>query len=266
MVTTGNTLEREVKSFGSVSIATKAEGKGVVEAIVSVFGNIDSYNERVMPGAFAKSIAKKFPSGVLSHDWNNPVATTLEIEELSAGDERLPENIRGNGGLRIVGQFFDDIPSSWETYLKISRGLFREFSIGYHVISDGYKDGVRELYEVELHEWSPVLVGANPSTSLLGVKTANYDGHAELLETEALEFVAKTKARHEMRVKAGRVLSARNLAALESLDTTLAKVRKEIRRIITEASPQPKEDGKAGPSREEAIARLHQTLIKGIIE
>lgn len=232
-------MEREIKSGLAGRIKATAN-EGIVEAIVSVFGNVDSYGETVTPGAFTKSLANQMPTGVLSHDWNNPVSVTLEAEELSAGDSRLPENIRGLGGLRIVGQFFDDIPSSWETYKKIQRGLFREFSIGYKVLADNWKDGVRELNEIELYEWSPVLVGANPATSLLAVKSGSFDGRIELLATEVAEAVTATKARLEMRTKAGRVLSGRNEAALTNLAEILGEARKEILRIVNEAAPAPK--------------------------
>lgn len=230
-------MEREIKSL---SAHVKANPQGTVEAIVSVFGNIDSYGEKVMPGAFTKSLDDLLPTGVLSHDWNNPVAITLEAEELQPGDSRLPEKIRSLGGLRILGQFFDDIPSSWESYLKIQRGLFREFSIGYRVIADQWTDGVRELKEIELFEWSPVLVGANPATSLLAVKSGSFDTRVELLATEVQEAVAAATARLEMRTKAGRVLSGRNEAALANLADVMGEARKEILRIINEAAPKPK--------------------------
>lgn len=253
------TVKRETKSLNA-NITTTNEG--IIEAVVSVFGNIDSYNERVMQGAFTKSLAHGMPTGVLSHDWENPVATTLHVEELSAGDPRLPESIRGNGGLFIRGQFFEDIPSSWETYLKIKRGLFREFSIGYEVVTDGYKDGVRELYEVKLHEWSPVLVGANPATSLLAVKSADYTDRIELLETELLEAVAATKARADMRIKAGRVLSNRNAVALTALADSLGKARREIIRILDEAAPRPKTDeGKASEQ-----ARMQAIILRNYLQ
>jgi HK97 family phage prohead protease len=235
--------------------------EGYVEAIVSVYGNIDSYNERVMYGAFEKSIANKYPTGVLAHDWDNPVAVTVAIEELPAGDPRLPEKIRGNGGLFVRGQFFEDIPSSWEAYLKIKRKLFREFSIGYNVVRDGYKDGVRELYELELHEWSPVLVGANPATSTLAVKGIGFDDRIETLVTAIQDMTEQTKARAEMRLKAGRVLSQRNVGALQGLAATLAKARKDILRILNEAAPEPKE-GKNAPEMEAARLAILRNYLE----
>jgi HK97 family phage prohead protease len=253
-------MKRETKSFNGTITATE---DGVIEAIVSVFGNIDSYNERVMLGAFAKSIGHKFPTGVLAHDWDNPVATTITIEELAPGDNRLPDQIKSNGGLLIRGQFFEDIPSSWETFKKVQRGLFREFSIGYNVIKDGFVDGVRELYELELHEWSPVLVGANPATALLGVKSSGFDDRVESLVSEIRETLSYTEARADMRIKAGRVLSARNVGALQTLAVTLAKARKDILRILNEASPEPKQ-GK--DTQQEAAIKLAilNTYLKGL--
>lgn len=228
-------MERELKS---IAAEIKAVGdEGIIEAVVSVFGNIDSYGEIVMPGSFTKSLGEGLPTGVLSHDWDNPVAITLEAEELAAGDNRLPEKSREHGGLRIVGQFFQDIPSSWEAYLKIKRGLFREFSIGYQVLEDAWNNGVRELHAIKLHEWSPVLVGANPATSLLAVKSGSFDNRVELLGSEVRAIVEATKARVDMRTKAGRVLSARNETALMSLAEALGEARTELLRIVNEAAP-----------------------------
>lgn len=235
-------MHREHKALTASVKADEAEG--IITAIVSVFGNIDSYGERVMPGAFTKSLANKLPIGVLAHDWSNPISETLSAEELMPGDERLPADIRDLGGLLIVARFFKDIPDSWITFKKIVRGLFREFSIGYMVVADGFKDGVRELYHVELHEWSPVLVGANNATSLLAVKSPSFDAHVQLLESELTEVVSRAVARTSMRVKEGRVLSSRNAAALTELADALGKARKEILRIVSEATPKPKEEGK----------------------
>jgi len=146
--------------------------EGQVEAIVSVFGNVDSYGERVMPGAFTESLGKKLPKGVWMHDWSNPVAKTLEATELLPGDARLPESLKELGGLYIKGQFFKDIEDSWQAYLKVREGLVDEFSIGYRLQewAKDEQDGTIKLLKLDLFEWSPVLVGANRATATLSVK------------------------------------------------------------------------------------------------
>ena len=39
------------------------------------------------------------------HDWNAPVAKTLEARELAPNDPLLPDNIRGLGGLYVKAKF-----------------------------------------------------------------------------------------------------------------------------------------------------------------
>jgi HK97 family phage prohead protease len=203
----------------------KAVGEGIIEAVVSVFDNIDSYNERVIQGAFTKSLETKMPKGVWMHNWELPVAKTLEAVELKAGDARLPESIRSYGGLLIKGKFNLNTQRGKEAFSDIAEGIIDEFSIGYTVNSDQIgTDGVRELLDVNLMEWSPVLVGANPSTALLSMKSMmNFDDDCEALDTDVKRFIARAKARGEMRVKEGRVLSTSNVNRVQAfIDTVKA--------------------------------------------
>lgn len=163
---------REYKSFGDTVVETHDE-EATVEAIVSVFNNIDSGKERVLPGFFSESLTKRMPIGVWMHDWKSPVSKTLEAKELLPGDERLPDGLKDLGGLYIKGQFFPDIPESQKAYLYLKKGIINEFSIGYEVVRDSFDEesGVRDLIKGTLYEWSPVLVGMNPATQLLSVKS-----------------------------------------------------------------------------------------------
>jgi HK97 family phage prohead protease len=173
-------MDKKHKSFGAAFKAVGEEGQ--VEAIVSVFGNADSYGERVMPGAFNESLGRKLPKGVWMHDWSNPVAKTLEAVELLPGDARLPEHLKALGGLYVKGQFFKDIDDSWQAYLKVREGLVDEFSIGYRLQewAKDEQDGTIKLLKLDLYEWSPVLVGANRATATLSVKQFLEDGNVAM--------------------------------------------------------------------------------------
>src|SRR5262245_63868269 len=96
------TIQR--KRFPLAECKADAE-QGTVEAIVSVFSNVDAGNERVLPGFFKSSLQRKLPKGVWMHDWKTPVAKTLEARELMPGDPLLPATIKDYGGLYIKGQF-----------------------------------------------------------------------------------------------------------------------------------------------------------------
>jgi len=158
------------------SLHTKAtdKGEGTADIIVAVFNNVDSGNDRIMPGAFKKSIAAKPPKGVMSHNWEKPIARTLYAEELLPGDPRLPDNIKALGGLLVSAEFNLDTQDGSEAYSNVRKGIIDEFSIGFSIPNGGFRyvKGVREITEIELYEWSPVLVGMNRMTSLISVKGA----------------------------------------------------------------------------------------------
>lgn len=149
------------------------EAQGVVEAIVAVYGNVDSAEERILYGAFKQSLTAKYPKGVWMHDWSKPVAKTLEARELPPGDPRLPPELKAYGGLYIKGQFNLGTQRGKDAFSDIAFGIIDEFSIGYKIIQSRYSadDSCLDLIELQLYEWSPVLVGCNPITQLISAKT-----------------------------------------------------------------------------------------------
>lgn len=154
------------------------DAMGIIEAIVSVCNNVDSGNEIVRPGFFAKSIEQKLPKGVWAHDWTQPIAKTLEARELKAGDPLLPDNVKALGGYYIKGQFNLETQRGREAYSDLKFGTVDEFSIGYKVLKDQVdkKTGARELIEGDWKEWSPVVVGMNPETRLVSIKADESKG------------------------------------------------------------------------------------------
>ncbi len=154
--------------------------EGIIEAFVSVFGNVDSYGEIVDFGAFADSLKVKLPKGVWSHDWREPIASTLEAREVPAGDPMLPESIKQYGGLYIKGKIVLGVQRGREAYELIKEKVVDEFSIGYGEDEvEDLADG-RHLKKLRLWEWSPVLVGANDKTALVGVKAVvPYANHGQ---------------------------------------------------------------------------------------
>jgi len=232
----------------SAQVQYKAASEdGIVEAIVSVFGNVDSYGEVVMPGAFAKSLSQKLPKGVWAHDWASPIATTLEATEVMPYDPRLPDGLKELGGLLIKAQFYKDIQDSWDAYLKIKNGMYDEFSIGFTVKNYNIVENIVQLTEIELYEWSPVLIGANRMTAVLSVKSALPFSEDLLgMKQDLQRFADRVKDRKEFREKAGRVFSSANVDALTGIAETLDAISEStkgeavaIREMIASAT-QPK--------------------------
>jgi len=146
--------------------------QGIAEMIVSVFNNIDYAEDRILPGSFAKSLQRKLPKGVWMHMWHLPVAKTLEAVELLPGDKRLPEKLKTLGGLYVKAQFNLGTERGRDAFSDLQFGTVDEFSIGFITSKEARNDADKcnDLIEIELFEWSPVLVGCNPETTIISAK------------------------------------------------------------------------------------------------
>lgn len=152
------------------------EAEGIVEAFVSGIGNKDSVGDIVEPGAFNKSLERRHPRVIWSHDWNIPVGKVLEIYEVGPDDPRLPSKMKQAriGGLYAKVQFNLLSEKGREAFASVAFfGKDQEWSIGYKTLRSKFDPMVKanRLQEVELFEVSPVLHGANQLTGTVSVKS-----------------------------------------------------------------------------------------------
>lgn len=144
---------------------------GQFEAIVSVFGNTDSVGDKVLPGAFEKSLAewaerdKPIPV-IFTHSHGDAFAY---IGDVLAAEEREGE------GLWIKGQLDVDPdaenPTARQVYRLLKGGRIDNWSFAYDVVDEGPgDDGANELRQLALYEVGPTLIGANQETRTLAVK------------------------------------------------------------------------------------------------
>ena len=133
----------------------------------SVFGNVDSYDEIVAPGAFTESLAAWKASGRLppvlwQHRSGEPVGPHLDMSE-------------DTHGLFIKGQLLvDEVQRAKEARALMKAKAVNGLSIGYVVRDDSYDrvTGIRTLKKVDLWEVSIVTFPANPQAQIANVKSA----------------------------------------------------------------------------------------------
>lgn len=198
----------------SCGVKVKAVGtddsleEGVFEAIVSVFGNVDSYGDRVVKGAFANTLAEWEASGdpipvYWSHRMDDPDFNIGHVLEAKETDE----------GLWVKAQIDLESPKAAQVFRLLKGRRVTQFSFAYDI--ESYRvvkgaddaDSVWELEQLKLYEVGPTPIGANQETELLTVKAAGH--HASHLAAE---------------VKAGRVLSAKNEGELRTAYESIGKV------------------------------------------
>ena len=150
---------------------------GKFTALVSVFGNVDREGDVVERGAFSRSLTERgLPPVFYSHHWEQlPVGMTEKAEET-------------DDGLVIEAQLFMDVPAGRHMHAALSAGALKEFSFAYEVVeaAEETRDGqtVRLLKDLELFEVGPTLVGMNPATALLDVRSGLAAGEAKHEQAE----------------------------------------------------------------------------------
>jgi hypothetical protein len=231
--------------YKNIPVEFKADEQGSVEAFVSVFGNVDSYGDRVIYGAFKESIEAKLPKMVWQHDMQRPIGKTVLAEEIAAGDARLPERLRDNGALYVKGLFNLNTTDGKDAYEHIKFGSVDEYSFGYEEVeTTPLADGTKELNKLNIIEWSPVTVGANPMTMTSNVKAMTLEEKLDVAATLIKQSEEHALAYADMRSKAGRVLNSRIRGMILSLADQLKDVSKNLYQLHAETDPIPKADDK----------------------
>lgn len=211
---------------------------GIVEAFVSVFGNVDSYGDRVKFGAFKESLEHKLPKLVWQHDLQNPIGKTLSAEEIGAGDSRLPDHLKEYGALYVKGAFNLNTTSGRDAFEHIKFGSVDEYSFGYHEIeTTPLDDGTKSLDKLDIIEWSPVTIGANPLTMTANVKAMSLEEKLDATATLLKETERHSSAYVAMRQKAGRVLNSRIRSLILALADQSKELSSELYSLYKETEP-----------------------------
>ena len=159
---------KEIKSF-ELSIKEEGDDKGQVEAVFSVFNNVDSDGDVVVPGAVKSGFKDTQVPMVFAHKWDQPIGKGSIVQD----DEKAV----------FKGSFFMETEAGKEAYnLVKSMGDLQQWSFGFRVDDSevapfkksdepGDEYDVRYLKELTVYEVSPVLVGANQETYTLAIKS-----------------------------------------------------------------------------------------------
>jgi HK97 family phage prohead protease len=148
---------------------------GEIIALVSVFNNVDTYGDVVMPGAFKADLQEWADRGdpipfIWAHDWSDPFA---HVGVVKAADET-------DDGLRVRAfispEERESNPKANQVYRLLKNRRVTQFSFAFDVIEGGFgdRDGreVFELRQLKIHEVGPCLLGVNQETELIAAKAA----------------------------------------------------------------------------------------------
>lgn len=181
-----------------LEIKSLDDSSGTFEGYGAVFGNIDSYGDIIVRGAFQNYLSMNKPLNVKllwQHNSDEPIGVYDEIQE----DEN---------GLFVKGRLLiDEVEKSRECYALLKAGAISGLSIGYTVNANGSKygsDGNRYLSDLKLWEISVVTFPANPEANIESVKNMSIKDFERFLrdagfsKKEAVEIASHGfKFRHQ---------------------------------------------------------------------
>lgn len=222
----------------SLQVEVKDADQGLVEAIFSRFDVIDSDGDVTRPGAFTDGAPVRI-SAYGHGSWMGALPVGKGV-------------IRVRDDVAILdGGFFLDTTHGRDHFEVVKQmGELQQWSYGYDVkrFSFGEFEGeedVRFLEELEVHEVSPVLLGAGVDTQTLAVKSRglSYTQEADAVHAAVKAFTDRSRALAALRAKDGRVLSAANRDRLNELAGQLRTGLADLEALLAETERD--DEGKA---------------------
>lgn len=137
---------RGIFSFDLKSVSDS----GRITGLAAVFGNIDRQNDVIERGAFVEIL--KNAEGRVPVLWQHDIRAPVGVASVAQNDK----------GLAFDGQLVMDDPQARVALAHVKAGSTRGMSIGFDILKDEIRAGIRYLKELRLYEISLVVFGANP--------------------------------------------------------------------------------------------------------
>lgn len=197
-----------ISAAGELIDTTKFLDERVLAGYAVIWGKRNSYGEKVLKGAYTRSIEERGPkSGAnykikmmgLNHDYNSPLSFFSVLEERTLGlyfeTEKLPEDEDAEKVLR-----------------KVRSQLVNNYSVGFNYVWDKTEwddtDNSIVIKEAELFEISPVSIPADMET--FTIRSAESDA---ILLDDINYFIKQLPRRYQLEARQLFTLQQRNLTA-----------------------------------------------------
>lgn len=209
----------------SFAFSVKATGDGgEVEGYGSVFKNVDSYGDIILPGAFGDSLAAHKAAGTMpamlwQHRSDEPIGVWTEMAE----DER---------GLVVRGRLALDTTRGKEAHSLLKMGALNGLSIGFMTKNSTYDrpNDLRTITEIDLWEVSLVTFPANGAARVTGVKSDDFAACQTIRDVERV--MTKGGLKEHLAV-AGIAAVKRVMAAEREARAELKRVNEAAERFLT---------------------------------
>jgi HK97 family phage prohead protease len=204
-------------------------GDGKFTGYGSVFGELDSYRDIVMPGAFVKSLREDFAEKnrkvpmLWQHNSWAPIGVYTEIYEDAKG-------------LYVEGQCNMKVQQGIECHALMEQGALTGLSIGYTTVNSEWneKELTRKLIEVNLWEVSPVTFPAGDSARAQVKSLVEVGTMSELEDYLRDAYGASRNEAKALAAKLKAITAAQRDVAIEADDASITRVKSILSKLAKE--------------------------------
>lgn len=152
-----------LKFADAPALEVKADSSGKIAGWGSIFDNVDAYGERVLKGAFLKSLDAhrtrgSMPKMLWQHNPDTPIG-------------RWTKAVEDGRGLYVEGTLNLKTTNGRDAFEHLQAGDVDGMSIGYREVRAKANSNVRDLIELDLFEVSVVVFPANREATVAAVKS-----------------------------------------------------------------------------------------------
>ncbi len=166
----------EICKNTALRVADIDENEGIVKVYFASFDNVDLQKDVIQKGAFTKTIKERVPKNMIKYVWNHDMGKPMGIVKEMGEDSH---------GLWSVNQLSKSTFGQ-DKLIEYREGVIDQHSFqGYAVKQKSQlrkDETVNVLTEIMMFEGSAVMLGANPQTPTISVKSyQSYKMHLEKL-------------------------------------------------------------------------------------
>jgi HK97 family phage prohead protease len=233
-------MDRKTKYFTFKLNLT--DDQGTIEGYGNTFGNIDSYGDIVVPGAFDKTLKDR--GNKIKMLWQHDSTQVIGVWDSLSED---------NKGLAVKGRINLNVQKGKEAYELLKMGALDGLSIGFIPLLTNFdkSTGINYIQEVKLFEVSLVTFPANEQSTITAIKQS-FDNDLKSLFDDL---------DHENRVKVISFINSLKRSAPESTEATATtEASVEVRAEESEAARATSQEPQSVKEDDEVLHSLEQLI------
>jgi HK97 family phage prohead protease len=163
----------EVRSIGEVR---SIDENGQFEGYIVTWDHVDDYNTLFKRGAFKKTIQERGGKIKVLYDHEHLIGSSTEIRE-------------DDTGVFVRGKLNLAVEKAKDVYEFMKDGTIDGLSFGFRTIKDKWENGVRNITEVKIFEYGPVMFPASDEAVITSVRSTNFDDSLTNRDLDAKKYV-----------------------------------------------------------------------------